>query len=111
MKKSVAVIGAGGKMGARAAEKIGFSDAYQVLLCESNADRARALVDMGLTVTATGDAMAAADFVVMAVPDALIGAIRDKLLPLGDDITFVCGHGPGSSFGAERQTNPFLQGG
>ena len=43
--------------------------------------------------------------------DALIGAIRDKLLPLGDDITFVCGHGPGSSFGAERQTNPFLQGG
>jgi hypothetical protein len=81
MKKSVAVIGAGGKMGARAAEKIGFSDAYQVLLCESNADRARALVDMGLTVTATGDAMAAADFVVMAVPDALIGVIARQLVP------------------------------
>jgi 3-hydroxyacyl-CoA dehydrogenase len=39
MKKSVAVIGAGGKMGARAAEKIGFSDAYNVLLCESNAEQ------------------------------------------------------------------------
>jgi glyoxylase-like metal-dependent hydrolase (beta-lactamase superfamily II) len=41
---------------------------------------------------------------------ALIHAIHEKLLPLGDDITFICGHGPGSSFGAERQTNPFLQG-
>ncbi len=39
---------------------------------------------------------------------ALIGAIKTKLLPLGDDITFVCGHGPPSTFGAERQSNPFL---
>jgi glyoxylase-like metal-dependent hydrolase (beta-lactamase superfamily II) len=41
---------------------------------------------------------------------ALIGSIHDKLLPLGDDIQFVWGHGEGSSFGVERQTNPFLQG-
>ena len=81
MKKSVAVIGAGGKMGARAAEKIGFSDAYQVLLCESNVDRAQALDDKGLQVTPTGDAMASADFVVMAVPDALIGVIARELVP------------------------------
>ena len=40
---------------------------------------------------------------------ALIGAIRDKLLPLGDDMTFLCGHGPGSTFGAERRDNPFLR--
>lgn len=40
--------------------------------------------------------------------DALIDAIVEKLLPLGDDYAFVCGHGPGSSFGAERRTNPFL---
>ncbi|WP_424811973.1 MBL fold metallo-hydrolase [Roseococcus sp. YIM B11640] len=42
--------------------------------------------------------------------DALISAIKTKLLPLGDDIGFVCGHGPGSDFGTERRTNPFLQG-
>jgi glyoxylase-like metal-dependent hydrolase (beta-lactamase superfamily II) len=41
---------------------------------------------------------------------ALIDAIRTKLLPLGDDIGFACGHGPGSTFGHERRTNPFLQG-
>lgn len=38
---------------------------------------------------------------------ALIGAIRTKLFPLGDDIQFICGHGPGSTFGAERRSNPY----
>jgi glyoxylase-like metal-dependent hydrolase (beta-lactamase superfamily II) len=41
---------------------------------------------------------------------ALIAAIKDKLLPLGDDIRFLCGHGPGSTFGEERLSNPFLSG-
>lgn len=40
---------------------------------------------------------------------ALIDAIKRKLLPLGDDIAFICGHGPTSTFGRERQSNPFLQ--
>jgi glyoxylase-like metal-dependent hydrolase (beta-lactamase superfamily II) len=40
---------------------------------------------------------------------ALIASIRRKLLPLGDDIAFLCGHGPGSSFGQERLGNPFLR--
>lgn len=40
---------------------------------------------------------------------ALISAIKTKLLPLGDDMAFVCGHGPASTFGEERRTNPFLQ--
>jgi glyoxylase-like metal-dependent hydrolase (beta-lactamase superfamily II) len=41
---------------------------------------------------------------------ALIRSIREKLLPLGDDVAFICGHGPTSTIGQERQTNPFLQG-
>ena len=40
---------------------------------------------------------------------ALIGSIRDKLLPLGDDVSFICGHGPGSTLGVERRSNPFLR--
>ena len=40
----------------------------------------------------------------------LLAGIRAKLLPLGDDVRFLCGHGPGSSIGAERATNPFLRG-
>ncbi len=39
---------------------------------------------------------------------ALISSIKEKLLPLGDDIGFICGHGPGSRFGDERRGNPFL---
>lgn len=40
---------------------------------------------------------------------ALITAIKTKLLPLGDDISFLCGHGPGSTIGAEKASNPFLR--
>jgi hydroxyacylglutathione hydrolase len=40
----------------------------------------------------------------------LIKSIKDKLLPLGDDVGFICGHGPGSTIGQERLTNPFLTG-
>ncbi|MFC3123789.1 MBL fold metallo-hydrolase [Pseudoroseomonas globiformis] len=41
---------------------------------------------------------------------ALMASIKDKLLPLGDGMRFLCGHGPGSSFGEERESNPFLNG-
>ncbi|MBS0847837.1 MBL fold metallo-hydrolase [Citrobacter sp. JGM124] len=40
---------------------------------------------------------------------ALIDSIKRKLLPLGDDITFIPGHGPLSTLGDERRHNPFLQ--
>ena len=39
--------------------------------------------------------------------DALIASIQQKLWPLGDDVTFISGHGPISTFGEERLTNPF----
>ena len=38
----------------------------------------------------------------------LIASIRDKLLPLGDDVAFLPGHGAMSTFGEERRHNPFL---
>jgi glyoxylase-like metal-dependent hydrolase (beta-lactamase superfamily II) len=40
---------------------------------------------------------------------ALLRSIRDKLLPLGDDLAFICGHGPASTIGEERETNPFIR--
>ena len=40
----------------------------------------------------------------------LINSILTKLLPLGDDVGFICGHGAGSSIGQERMTNPFITG-
>jgi hydroxyacylglutathione hydrolase len=38
----------------------------------------------------------------------LIRSITQKLWPLGDDVAFVPGHGPMSSFGDERESNPFV---
>ena len=38
----------------------------------------------------------------------LIHSIREKLFPLGDDIRFVPGHGPMSTFGEERHSNPYV---
>jgi glyoxylase-like metal-dependent hydrolase (beta-lactamase superfamily II) len=40
--------------------------------------------------------------------EQLIRSITNKLWPLGDDMQFVPGHGPASTFGRERQTNPFV---
>jgi hydroxyacylglutathione hydrolase len=40
--------------------------------------------------------------------DQLVRSITTKLWPLGDDVAFVPGHGPMSTFGQERATNPFV---
>ena len=40
--------------------------------------------------------------------DELIASIRERLWPMGDDTVFIPGHGPKSSFGRERRSNPFV---
>jgi glyoxylase-like metal-dependent hydrolase (beta-lactamase superfamily II) len=40
--------------------------------------------------------------------DQLIASITGRLWPLGEDVQFVPGHGPASTFGEERRTNPFV---
>ena len=40
--------------------------------------------------------------------DTLLDSITGQLWPLGDDVTFVPGHGPTSTFGQERRSNPFV---
>jgi glyoxylase-like metal-dependent hydrolase (beta-lactamase superfamily II) len=41
--------------------------------------------------------------------EALISNIKTKLLVLADDFFFLCGHGPASTIGQEREHNPFLR--
>jgi len=40
--------------------------------------------------------------------DTLIASIRERLWPMGDDTVFIPGHGPESSFGRERRSNPYV---
>jgi hydroxyacylglutathione hydrolase len=38
----------------------------------------------------------------------LLRSIHEQIIPMGDDVAFLCGHGPPSTVGRERQSNPFL---
>ena len=38
----------------------------------------------------------------------LVASIRQRLWPLGDDVRFIPGHGPMSTFGEERESNPYV---
>ena len=40
----------------------------------------------------------------------ILRSIRDKLLPLDDEIVVIPGHGPKTTIGRERERNPFLRG-
>ena len=42
--------------------------------------------------------------------ETLVRSIKEKLFPLGDEVEFIPGHGPMSTFGEERKYNPFLSG-
>lgn len=42
--------------------------------------------------------------------DTLIASITQRLWPMGNDVVFIPGHGPESTFGRERESNPFVGG-
>ena len=87
---------------------------FDVLHCPGHSPGSLVYVSPALRVAFVGDVLFQGSIGRTDFPygdhDALIHAIKTKLLPLGDDIGFVCGHGPSSDFGTERRTNPFLQG-
>jgi len=41
--------------------------------------------------------------------DTLLRSIREQLFPLGDDVNVYCGHGPDTTIGYEKRSNPFLR--
>ena len=41
--------------------------------------------------------------------ETLLRSIRERLWPMGDETVFIPGHGPESSFGRERRSNPFVR--
>jgi glyoxylase-like metal-dependent hydrolase (beta-lactamase superfamily II) len=41
--------------------------------------------------------------------ELLLSGIKNKILPLGEDVRVLPGHGPGTTIGRERQTNPYIQ--
>lgn len=85
---------------------------FDVLHCPGHSPGHLVFVDKELRLAISGDVLFAGSVGRTDLPGgnhaALIRSITEKLLPLGDDISFLPGHGPASTFGQERQTNPFL---
>jgi len=81
MATSVALIGAGGKMGTRIGNNLSREASYRVVYAERAAGLAR-LAEQGRPATDPAQAAAQADFVVLAVPDARIRTVSAELVPL-----------------------------
>jgi hydroxyacylglutathione hydrolase len=85
---------------------------FEVLHCPGHSPGSVVLVNRAHRLILMGDVLFRGSIGRTDFPygdhDALITAITTKLLPLGDDFTFICGHGPASTIGDERRTNPFL---
>jgi len=88
--------------------------AFKVLHCPGHTPGHLAFVSTSVPFALVGDVLFRGSIGRTDFPygdhDALLRAIREKLLPLGDEVAFLCGHGPGSTLGEERRSNPFLRG-
>lgn len=88
--------------------------AFDVLHCPGHSPGSVVFFNDGMRFAIVGDVLFSGSVGRTDLPGGshptLIKSIIDKLLPLGDDVGFICGHGPGSSIGQERLTNPFLNG-
>ena len=86
--------------------------AFKVLHCPGHSPGSVVFVNVDAGIALVGDVLFQGSIGRTDFPygdsEALVSAVRTKLFPLGDDIVFICGHGPASTFGDERRTNPFV---
>ncbi|MER6978917.1 phosphogluconate dehydrogenase C-terminal domain-containing protein [Streptomyces carpinensis] len=123
--KTVAVIGAAGKMGQRVSNNLVKSD-FRVLFSEASPKGRQLIRDLGRELTESADAAAEADVVILAVPDVVLGKVSQDLVPLmrpgtvvltldpaaayagllyvRDDIHYACAHPCHPSVFLERTT-------
>lgn len=87
--------------------------AFEVLHCPGHTPGHLVFVNRELSFGVFGDVLFRGSIGRTDFPrgdhQALISSIKTKLLPLPDEFFFLCGHGPASTIGHERQNNPFLQ--
>jgi glyoxylase-like metal-dependent hydrolase (beta-lactamase superfamily II) len=87
---------------------------FEVLHCPGHSPGSVVLVNRGQRFALMGDVLFQGSIGRTDLPmgnhEALMRSIRTKVLPLGDDVAFICGHGPTSTIGQERRTNPFIAG-
>ncbi|MGW0571302.1 MULTISPECIES: phosphogluconate dehydrogenase C-terminal domain-containing protein [Streptomyces] len=95
--KTVAVIGAAGKMGQRVSNNLVESD-FRVLFSEASPKGQELIRDLGRELTESADAVAEADVVVLAVPDVVLGKVSEELVPLMKPGTVVLTLDPAAAY-------------
>lgn len=85
---------------------------FEVLHCPGHAPGHVVFINKAMKFAIVGDVLFNGSVGRTDLPggdhDALIRSIKEKLLPLGDEYGFICGHGAGGQFGEERRNNPYL---
>lgn len=86
---------------------------FDILHCPGHSPGSVAFINADQLLAIVGDVLFAGSIGRTDLPGGshqqLLQSIRDKLLPLPDDVTVLNGHGPATTIGRERATNPFLQ--
>jgi glyoxylase-like metal-dependent hydrolase (beta-lactamase superfamily II) len=87
---------------------------FEVLHCPGHSPGSVVLVNRAQRFALMGDVLFQGSIGRTDLPlgnhEALMRSIRTKVMALPDDFAFICGHGPMSSIGQERRTNPFIVG-
>jgi len=87
-------------------------DRFELLHCPGHSPGSMVMVNKPAGLILMGDVLFAGGVGRTDFPygdtDALLGAIKTKLMTLDDDMVFICGHGPTSTIGQERKNNPFI---
>src|SRR5699024_6951660 len=94
---SVAVVGAAGKMGTRVSNSLTLTDAPIYCVEASEAGQLR-LAELGREVTGLQDAASAADVVILAVPDVVLGKISEQVVPLMKDRSLLLTLDPAAAY-------------
>ena len=82
MTTTVALFGAGGKMGCRLTDNLVNHSEYQMLYIESGEPGVARLAERGLAPTPQETALAQADIVILALPDKIIGQVAHQIVPI-----------------------------
>lgn len=103
---TIALFGAAGKIGARIAKLLHQDKAYTTLFVEAGEHGQARLREIGLTASSQMDAIQAADVIILAVPDLLIGKIASEIVPAMKSGAMVIGLDPAAPHSGKLPQRP-----
>ncbi|TES87967.1 MAG: prephenate dehydrogenase/arogenate dehydrogenase family protein, partial [Dehalococcoidia bacterium] len=95
---TIALMGAGGKMGLRIARNLKDNTDYKTLYVEISDAGKSSLAELGLSATPQDEALQQADVVILALPDKLIGSVCNDMVPKLRSGTMVMGLDPAAGY-------------